>query len=216
MYSGLNSNMIAVDIFTGSGSFKNVCRSLGIECLSIDNRRRKGTCEPDLRLDILNVPGTFFESMQPDIMWFGLPCTVWSNASHGFHLDSNFNPKTELAEISIQILHRVFDIINESKPKIWFIENPRGRLKNYPGLIEFLKKCSGHIYTCTLSSYGFPTTKPTNIITNYPELKLKPLDAFGRGAKVKVTGTFDNLTTVQRQKTPELLIRSILEQVIIR
>ncbi len=41
---------------------------------------------------------------------------------------------------------------------------------------------------------------------------LKELDDFGRGAKNKVPGTFSNMTKVQRQKTPEKLIKDILTQ----
>jgi site-specific DNA-cytosine methylase len=204
--------LLAIDLFCGSGSFGKVARSLGYEVISIDNRRRVGTCEPTLKLDIQKLPGTFFKSMPVKVMWIGLPCDIWSNASGGFHLDHAFNPKTAKAKNHLDLFHKTISIIKESNPDYWFIENPRGRLHKYPDLTEFVKKYSAHIYQITLSSYGFPSKKPTIIITNYPDLKLKALDSYGRGAKNKVPGSFDNMTTVQRQETPRLLIRSILTQ----
>lgn len=206
--------MVNIELFCGSGGFTKISRSLGIECLSVDVRRRKGVCEPHLKKDILNIPSSYFKSLNPFCMWLGLPCDIWSYANGGFHLDRNFNPLTEKAILHLEIFKKSVTIIEKSKPKYWFIENPRGFLRNYPGLIDFLNRNNGFAFECTLSSYGFPTTKPTNIFTNYQALKLKPLDNYGRGAKNKVPGTFDNLTKTQRQKTPEKLYLDILKQVL--
>ncbi len=203
---------LAIDIFSGSGSFTNVARSFGYETISLDNRRRKGVCEPTLKMDILKVCSSFFKSMKPKIMWFGLPCDIWSHANGGFHLTKDYKPKTEKAKIHLEIFEKTTSIIKETKPDFFFIENPRGKLRNYPRLLNFLEETNAVIKECTLSSYGFPTTKPTIIITNFKELKLKELDDFGRGAKNKVPGTFSNMTKVQRQKTPEELIKHILKQ----
>ena len=204
---------IAIDIFCGSGSFTKVASSLGYEVISLDNRRRKGICEPTIKVDILKVCSSFFKSMKPKVKWFGLPCDIWSNASGGFHLDSDFNPKTEKAVNHIAIFEKTISIIIKSKPDFFFIENPRGKLKYYPGLKDFLLRTDSVIKECTLSSYGFPTKKPTIIITNFKKLKLKELDSFGRGAKNKVPGTFNNLTKVKRQETPQKLIKDILMQI---
>jgi len=206
-------NNIAIDVFCGSGSFSKVASSFGYEVISLDNRRRKGVCEPTLKFDILKVRSTLFKSINPKIMWFGLPCDIWSNASGGFHLDKNFVPKTEKAKIHLEIFKKTTSIIRETSPAFWFIENPRGKLKNYPGLLDFISRTDAVIKECTLSSYGFPTKKPTIIITNFKALKLKELDTFGRGAKNKVPGTFNNLTKVKRQQTPSLLIKDILSQI---
>lgn len=205
---------LAIDVFCGSGSFSKVANSFGYEVISLDSRRRKGVCEPTIKVDILKVRSSFFKSLKPSVMWFGLPCDIWSNASGGFHLSKDYKPKTNKAKIHLDIFEKTTSIIVETNPEFWFIENPRsGKLLKYPGLEIFLEKTNSVIKECTLSSYGFPTTKPTIIITNYAGLKLKPLDPFGRGAKNKVPGTFNNLTKCQRQKTPEKLIHHILKQV---
>ena len=208
--------MVNIELFCGSSGFTKVSRTLGIECLSVDIRRRKGVCEPHLKLDINKVRSSFFLNLKPFIMWIGLPCDIWSYASGGFHLDNNFNPKTDKAKNHLDLLIKTTQILQESKPDYWFIENPRGKLRKYPNLIDFVNQQNAVIKECTLSSYGFPTTKPTNIITNFKELELKELDSFGRGAKNKGPGTFNNLTKVQRQKTPERLYQDIIEQVLLK
>ncbi len=203
---------IALDLFCGSGSFTKVARSFGYEVVSLDVRRRKGVCEPTLKADILNVRDTFFNTLEPSIIWVGLPCDIWSYASGGFHLDKDFNPKTEKAKVHLSIFDKTISMLKQLSPAYFFIENPRGKLRYYPPLLDFLSDVDGVIKECTLSSYGFPTVKPTNIITNFKNLELKDLDTFGRGAKNKVPGTFSNMTKVQRQKTPEKLIKHILQQ----
>lgn len=204
---------LALDIFCGSGSFGNVAKQKGFEVISLDNRRRKGTCEPTIKSDITELDPYFFSSLKPSILWAGLPCDIWSNASGGFHLDNNFNPKTEKAKKHLDIFFKTIEIIKNTNSKFFFIENPRGKLQHFPPLIDFTKETKSTIYNCTLSSYGFPTTKPTIIISNFPNLKLLKMDPFGRGHKNKNQESFDNMTKVQRQKTPKKLIESIINQV---
>ncbi len=204
---------IALDIFCGSGSFGTVAREFGYEVLSVDIRRRAGVCEPTFKADLMDFRFDAFEGLGARVGWFGQPCTIWSNASGGFHLDDEFNPKTELAEKHLELFHHTLETISRSGLKYWVIENPRGKMEKYPHFKNWLDLNDGHIYHVTLSSYGFPTTKPTMIATNHPNLKLRPMDAYGRGAKNKAPeGTFDNMTTVQRQATPKALIREILKQ----
>ncbi len=204
---------LALDIFSGSGSFSKVSSSLGYETISLDIRRRKGVCEPTIKANILDLPDDFFCSLNPSVVWVGLPCDIWSNASGGFHLDKDFNPKTKKAVEHLAIFKKTTSMLKLLSAAYFFIENPRGKLRNYPGLLKFMNETNSVIKECTLSSYGFSTTKPTNIITNFQRLKLKELDSFGRGAKNKVPGTFCNMTKTQRQKTPEKLIKDVLLQI---
>lgn len=192
------------ELFAGSCSLSNALKSKGVNCTSIDIRKRKGICEPDLCLDISKVSSSLLMENYPDhkvnFIWLGLPCDIWSYASGGFHLDSKFKPKTQKAVEHIELLKKCQDLINEINPDIFFIENPRGKLRHYPPFVEWLKSNQAFELQLTMSSYGFPTTKPTNIFTNATGLKFKQLDSFGRGAKC--LSKFDNLTTCQRQKYP--------------
>lgn len=187
-----------IDVFCGSGSFGKVSRSYGFNVFSVDVRNRKGVCEPDLHIDLEEVPGTYFLEMNPFIMWFGLPCDIWSRASGGFHLSKDFKPKTEKAVKHLRLFEKTIQIIRESKPKFWVIENPNGNLHKYPGLIDFIAEENATVYFVTLVSYGFPTIKPTVLITNCLDLNFLPCAKFGRGYKNPNSHSFHNMTKVRR------------------
>lgn len=201
-------------LFFGSGGFTKVSRALGIECISFDSRRRSGTCEPCVRVDINKISPDFFKSFDVFILWAGLPCDIWSYASGGFHLDKNFNPKTEKAKEHLKLFFKTMEIIKISNPDFYFIENPRGKLRTFPYVLEKEKNGQLFIYETSLDNYGFLTIKPTNIFTNFQNLKLKPISRFGRGNKNNVPGSFNKLTKSQKQKTPVKLYKSIISQCI--
>lgn len=200
---------LAIDLFSGSGSFSKVARSFGYEVLSFDIRRRKGVCEPTIKCDINSLDTDILRVLKPELVWCGFPCDIFSYASGGFHLDKDFKPLTEKAKNHLLLLYNTLGMFEKSSTK-FIIENPRGKLRDYPYFINWLKCNKAKTYTCTLSSYGYPTTKPTNLFSNIPNLKLLPLAPFGRGAISN--NNFDNMTKVQRQKTPVKLIRSIIKQ----
>ena len=204
--------MKALDLFSGSGSFSTVSSTYGYDVTSIDIRKRKNTCEPSLRMDILDLDMNFFKINEFDVIWAGIPCDIWSYASAGFHLDSNFTPLTEKAVVHLEIFHKTIKLIEHLSPVYFFFFIPRGKMRHYQGMLDFLNRNDAVIKECTLSSYGFPTTKPTTIFTNFKQLKLRELDGFGRGHKNKELHSFDNLTKAQRQTTPALLINDILAQ----
>jgi len=60
----------------------------------------------------------------------------------------------------VKIVQKTIDIINEIKPKFWFIENPRGKLKNLPVLTQY------EYTTIWYCKYGDKRAKPTNIWSN--------------------------------------------------
>ncbi|MFA5670504.1 MAG: hypothetical protein WC967_14790 [Balneolaceae bacterium] len=205
-----------IEIFSGSGTISKELNNAGFISKTIDIRKRKGVCEPDLRTDVLDLtPGDIYDlAGTKDIfaMWLSPPCDIWSLASGGYHLDDRFNPKTEKAKLHIKILKKSLALVEAIKPTFFFIENPRGKMRHYPPMTNFLVKNRGMIKELTLSSYGFPTTKPTNIFTNAHDLTLKELDAFGRGAKC--TQDFDNLTKCQRQALPIELAKEVVNYLV--
>lgn len=201
-----------IELFAGSGKLSSSFKSRGHNFISVDIRKRKNKCMPDIRADIMelsiqdlyNVLG----SQKVDIVFCGLPCDIWSYASGGKHLDKNYQALTEKAKKHLALYEKTIQIINELKPKYFFIENPRGKLRGYPPFIQWLSENNGITKTLTMSSYGFPTTKPTNIFTNCCTLFFKELDKFGRGAKCNQA--FDNLTKCQRQSYPVLFCEEIV------
>ena len=204
-------NNRGIELFCGSGKISQALNENGFSSKKVDIRKRKGICMPDLRINILELTAAqileLCETTELFFMWLSPPCDIWSYASGGFHLDRYYNPRTEKAEEHIKILNKSLGLIEELKPKYWFIENPRGHLRYYPKMIDFLIRNGGMTKELTLSSYGFPTIKPTNIFTNAHDLKFKRLESFGRGAKN--VGKFNNMTKTQRQSIPKELANHI-------
>lgn len=200
--------MNVVELFSGSGTFTDIFKSAGHNTFSIDLRKRKGVCEPDLRKDIMQLTSQDIPFNKCHVLWASPPCDVWSYASNDFHWDEFGYPKTIKCLKHIQLLNKCLELIEQISPEYYFIENPRGRMRKSPMIKQFLSRTSGSIKSCTLSSYGFPTTKPTNIFTNAIGWIPRKMHAFGRGAKVRYR--FDNITKCSRQKTPRPLAEDIL------
>lgn len=198
------TNYVCLELFSGSGKVSRSLNEIGLKTYSFDIRLRKGKCVPDFRVDILKISAADIFKMIGNkkvfAIWVGLPCDVWSYASGGFHLDSNFNPKTEKAKKHLALFNKTIKLLNDIGPIYYYIENPRGLLRYYPKMIDFLVKSTGITKQLTLSSYGFCTTKPTNIFTNDLSIIFKELDAYGRGAKCNQV--FNNITKHSRQSYP--------------
>ena len=200
-----------VELFCGSGSITEEFERAGHNTFSIDIRKRKGVCDPHLQKDIMKLKRSDIPFEKIDVVWASPPCDVFSYAGGSFHWDSNGNPKTKKCIEHIKILKKCIDFIKLLSPGYFFIENPRGKMRYNKYMIDFLIKNNGMTKELTYSSYGLPIKKPTNIFTNALNYHPKELDSFGRGAKNKGPGAFDNLTKCQRQKVPRTLAKEIIE-----
>lgn len=108
---------------------------------------------------------------RPDIIWASPPCTAFSVAAIGHHWTGGkgaYIPKTDFAQISQDIVKYTLYLIEQLKPKYWFIENPRGVLRK----MTFMKDIPR--YTVTYCQYGDTRMKPTDLWTNYENPNFKP------------------------------------------
>ena len=125
--------MKVLELFAGSRSFSKVAEGMGIETFTTDI---KPFDKIDLVIDILDLDNDLlmeklFEKGidNVDIIWASPPCTYFSVASIGHHWNKNHTPKTEQAKLGVQIVQKTLDIIDFLKPRYFFIENPRGKLR---------------------------------------------------------------------------------------
>ena len=150
-----------LELFAGSRSFSKVAKDLGHETYTLDIHPFE---EVDLVCDIFdfNINTYVLENGFPDIIWASPPCTFFSVASIGKHWNKDHTPKTEEARLGMEIVKKTNSIINTLKPKYYFIENPRGKLRK----LDVIKE---HPYqkTITYCSYGDKRMKPTDIWTNF-------------------------------------------------
>lgn len=94
----------------------------------------------------------------------------------------------------------VLNLIKELNPKYWFIENPRGGMRK----MNFMKDLPR--YTVTYCQYGDTRMKPTDIWTNHPNPKFKPMCK--NGSPCHVAAPRGSRTGTQGLKNS--LIRSII------
>ena len=91
----------------------------------------------DYRINEMQV-GELEEEYVPSFIWASPPCTSFSVASIGRHWvkGHTFLPKTEQAELGVKIFEKTLEIIKyylELNPDlVWFIENPRGKMRKAP------------------------------------------------------------------------------------
>ncbi|MCH1737060.1 DNA cytosine methyltransferase, partial [Enterococcus faecalis] len=123
--------------------------------------------------------------------------------------DGNLAPVSDYAKFCDEVNQHVLRLIEELNPKYWFIENPRGGMRK----MNFMKGLPR--YTVTYCQYGDTRMKPTDIWTNHPSPRFKPMCKNGapchvsapRGSK---TGTQGLKGSVERSRIPEKLCEHIL------
>ena len=152
--------MKVLELFAGSRSVGKAAESLGYNVFSSDINKFDGI---DYAVDILEfdyskVPFT------PDIIWASPPCTYFSVASIGKHWNKDHTPKTEQAKLGVKIVEATLSIIeaflNENQYLVFYIENPRGKLRKLEVVRDFDRAT---VWYC---QYGDKRAKPTDIWTN--------------------------------------------------
>lgn len=151
----------------------------------------------------------------PDVVWASPDCTTYSIAAISHHRrlneeTGNLDPVSEYAKFCDRTNRHVLDLINELKPKYYFIENPRGGMRK----MDFMRGL--YRYTVTYCQYGDTRMKPTDIWTNHPDPQFKPMCKNGdtchvsapRGAK---TGTQGLKGARERAVIPKELCEHIVE-----
>lgn len=150
----------------------------------------------------------------PDVIWASPDCTTYSISAISHHRikgdNDNLDPKSEYAKFCDKTNKHVLDLIQELKPKYYFIENPRGGLRK----MDFMKGI--YRYTVTYCQYGDKRMKPTDIWTNHPKPNFKPMCSNGdschesapRGSK---TGTQGLKNSVDRSIIPQVLCDHIVK-----
>lgn len=148
----------------------------------------------------------------PDVIWASPDCTTYSIAAISKHRtkedSGNLAPKSEYAKQCDIINSHVIELINELKPKYYFIENPRGGMRKM-WFMQGLPR-----YTVTYCQYGDTRQKPTDIWTNHPNPCFKPPCKPGSSCHVAAprgskTGTQGLKNKKERARIPQQLCEHI-------
>ncbi len=163
--------MKVLELFAGTRSISKAFEKKGHETYSIE--WDKDFENISLYEDINNITAKDIIKLCggiPDVIWASPDCTTYSIAAishHRKYVDDTLIPVSDYAKFCDKTNKHVLDLIQELKPKYYFIENPRGGLRK----MDFMKGL--YRYTVTYCQYGDTRMKPTDIWTNHPNPQFK-------------------------------------------
>jgi site-specific DNA-cytosine methylase len=189
-----SKKMKVLELFAGTRSIGKAFESKGHEVYSIE--WDKNHQDIDWYIDILQVTARDIIDRfgVPDVIWASPDCTSYSIAAISHHRtkeeDGNLAAKSDYAKFCDKVNVHVIELIKELNPKYYFIENPRGGMRK----MNFMQSLPR--YTVTYCAYGDTRMKPTDLWTNHPNPKFKPMckngdtchEAAPRGSKTGTQG----------------------------
>ena len=208
--------MKVLELFAGTRSISKAFEKRGYKTFSIE--WNKDFENIDLYEDINNVSAQDIIKLCggiPDIIWASPDCTTYSIAGISHHRKKNnetgnLEPISDYAKFCDKTNKHVLDLIKKLEPKLYFIENPRGGLRK----MDFMQGLPR--YTVTYCQYGDKRMKPTDIWTNHPNPKFKPMCHNGDNCHEKAprgsrTGTQGLKGAKERSAIPEELCEHIVD-----
>lgn len=208
--------MIVLELFAGTRSISKAFEKRGHKTYSIE--WNKDFENISLYEDINNITAKDIIKLCgciPDVIWASPDCTTFSIAAISHHRrknkeTSNLDPISDYAKFCDKTDKHVLDLIQELKPKYYFIENPRGGMRK----MDFMKGL--YRYTVTYCQYGDKRMKPTDIWTNHPNPKFKPMCKNGDSCHESAprgshTGTQGLKDSKERSMIPEALCNHIVD-----
>lgn len=166
--------MKVLELFAGTRSIGKAFEARGHEVFSVE--WDKSFDNIDLHADIgtLTAQDILEKFGQPDVIWASPDCATFSIAAISHHRrrdpeTGNLDPVSDYAKFCDAVDQNVLRLIQELRPNFWFIENPRGGMRKMPWMQGLPR------YTVTYCQYGDNRMKPTDIWTNHPAPRFKPM-----------------------------------------
>lgn len=204
-----------LELFAATRSIGKVAIPRGHEVFSVEWDKRFDNISLYADIGQLTAQDILEKFGRPDVIWASPDCTTFSIAAISHHRrknpeTGNLDPVSDYAKFCDQVDQNVLRLIEELQPALYFIENPRGGMRKMTWMQELPR------YTVTYCQYGDTRMKPTDIWTNHPDPKFKPMCKNGdpcherapRGAK---TGTQGLKGTKDRSVIPAALCEHIVD-----
>ena len=206
--------MKVLELFAGTRSIGKAFEEKGHEVFSVE--WEKSFENIDLYKDIyeLSAKEILDKFGRPDVIWASPDCSSYSIAAISHHRkreeNGNLAPVSEYAKFCDRVNQHTLNLIMTLSPKYWFIENPRGGMRK----MDFMHGLP--MYTVTYCQYGDTRMKPTDIWTNHPDPKFKPMCKNGDPCHEKAprgsrTGTQGLNGSKERSVIPVELCRHIVK-----
>ena len=151
-----------VELFCGTKSFSMVARQIGYRTWTCD---LDPAHEPDVIADILSLRSNELPA-DVDVLWASPPCEAFSVAAIGKNWNRDYTPKHQRAVAAQELVRKTLTLIDATKPRWWFVENPRGMLRKLRWFDDAVRRMDGVRKTVTYCQYGDSRMKPTDIWTN--------------------------------------------------
>ena len=206
--------MRILELFAGTRSISKAFESKGHQTYTVEWNQQHA--DIDWYKDIGNISAQdILERFgRPDVIWASPDCSTYSVAAISKHrrkeANGNLAPISEKAIFCDNVNMNLIRLIEELRPKYFFIENPRGGLRK----MDFLQ----HVprFTVTYCQYGERRMKPTDIWTNHPQPNFKPPCKNGMPCHVSaprgsVSGTQAIKGSVDRSRIPIALCEHIVK-----
>ena len=166
--------MKVLELFAGTRSIGKAFEAAGHEVFSVEWDKKFENI--DLYADIMTVTAAdILERFgRPDVIWASPDCTTFSIAAISHHRrknpeTGNLDSVSDYAKFCDALDQHVLRLIMALSPKYWFIENPRGGMRKMTWMQGLPR------YTVTYCQCGDTRMKPTDIWTNHPDPKFKPM-----------------------------------------
>ena len=213
--------MKILELFAGTRSIGKAFEARGHEVFSVE--WSKDFENIDLYADIGQVTAQDILDKfgRPDVIWASPDCTTFSVAGISHHRrknleNGNLDPISEYAKFCDEVDQHVLQLIKELNPAVYFIENPRGAMRNMIWMRDLPR------YTVTYCQYELDRPvedrrmKPTDIWTNHPSPDFKPACKNGAPCHAKAprgsqTGTQGIKGAKNRSVIPPMLCEHIVD-----
>ena len=206
--------MKLLELFAGTRSIGKAFEEKGHEVFSVEWDKSFENIDLYKNIYELSVKEILDKFGKPDVIWASPDCSSYSIAAISHHRkreeNGNLAPVSEYAKFCDRVNQHTLNLIMTLSPKYWFIENPRGGMRK----MYFMHGLPR--YTVTYCQYGDTRMKPTDIWTNHPDPKFKPMCKNGDQCHEKAprgsrTGTQGLNGSKERSVIPVELCRHIVK-----
>jgi hypothetical protein len=203
-----------LELFAGTRSIGKAFEAKGHEVYSIEWDKEHENINWYVDIGTITAQDIIDRFGVPDVIWASPDCTSYSIAGISHHRIKdeigNLAPKSDYAKFCDEVNQKVISLIKELDPKVYFIENPRGGLRKMHFMQELPR------FTVTYCQYGDDRMKPTDLWTNHPNPKFKPICKNGDPCHVSAprgsrTGTQGIKGSKDRSRIPQVLCDHIVE-----
>ena len=207
-------------MFAGSRSIGKAFEKYGHEVYSIEWDKVHTDIDWYVDIGTITAQDILDRFGRPDVIWISPDCSSYSIAGISHHRrknseTGNLDPVSDYAKFCDEVNQHVLELVNELKPKYYFIENPRGGMRKMTWMRDLPR------YTVSYCQYELDKPanerrmKPTDLWTNHPDPKFKPMCKNGDPCHVAAprgsrTGTQGIKGSIDRSKIPNELCEHIV------